>query len=192
MIKGNAFSGECVDACKTGTGAGGCNTCGLEVAGVKYCSKCATDTEAPLNGACATSTTRVNFCTTVANGACTKCAAGYFLQNGGCYENSRAPGDLLCSVVGADGTCTTCYAGAKTGTAGGCNTCPSGCLNCMTPTGESKAVCTSCLSGAQPNGSGSCGSGGLSAGAIAGIVIAVLVVVGGLTGFLVWWFVCRK
>ena len=31
----------------------------------------------------------------------------------------------------------------------------------------------------------------LSTGAIAGISVAVIVVVGGLVGFLCWWFVCR-
>eukprot|EP00701_Giardia_intestinalis_P004457 XP_001708281.1 Hypothetical protein GL50803_116201 [Giardia lamblia ATCC 50803] len=32
---------------------------------------------------------------------------------------------------------------------------------------------------------------GLSTGAIAGISVAVIVVVGGLVGFLCWWFICR-
>ena len=31
----------------------------------------------------------------------------------------------------------------------------------------------------------------LSAGAIAGISVAAVVVVGGLVGFLCWWFICR-
>ena len=31
----------------------------------------------------------------------------------------------------------------------------------------------------------------LSTGAIAGISVAAVVVVGGLVGFLCWWFVCR-
>ena len=31
----------------------------------------------------------------------------------------------------------------------------------------------------------------LSSGAIAGISVAVIVVVGGLVGFLCWWFICR-
>ena len=32
---------------------------------------------------------------------------------------------------------------------------------------------------------------GLSTGAIAGISVAAVVVVGGLVGFLCWWFICR-
>ncbi|ESU37585.1 ATPase involved in DNA repair/chromosome segregation [Giardia duodenalis] len=33
--------------------------------------------------------------------------------------------------------------------------------------------------------------GSLSTGAIAGISVAVIVIVGGLVGFLCWWFLCR-
>ncbi|ESU42221.1 Variant-specific surface protein, partial [Giardia duodenalis] len=39
--------------------------------------------------------------------------------------------------------------------------------------------------------SSSTNKSGLSTGAIAGISVAVVVVVGGLVGFLCWWFVCR-
>ena len=39
--------------------------------------------------------------------------------------------------------------------------------------------------------SGNTNKGGLSTGAIAGISVAAVVVVGGLVGFLCWWFVCR-
>ena len=34
-------------------------------------------------------------------------------------------------------------------------------------------------------------SSGLSTGAIAGIAVAAVIVVGGLVGFLCWWFLCR-
>ncbi|ESU43089.1 Variant-specific surface protein, partial [Giardia duodenalis] len=34
--------------------------------------------------------------------------------------------------------------------------------------------------------------GGLSSGAIAGISVAVIAVVGGLVGFLCWWFICLQ
>ncbi|EFO64644.1 VSP, partial [Giardia lamblia P15] len=40
-------------------------------------------------------------------------------------------------------------------------------------------------------GGGSTNKSGLSTGAIAGIAVAVIVVVGGLVGFLCWWFICR-
>ncbi|ESU40559.1 Variant-specific surface protein [Giardia duodenalis] len=39
--------------------------------------------------------------------------------------------------------------------------------------------------------SSSANRSGLSTGAIAGISVAAIVVVGGLVGFLCWWFVCR-
>ena len=60
---------------------------------------------------------------------------------------------------------------------------------------QGKQVCT-CNAGFTPNaGSSACvatSSGpNLSTGAIAGISVAAVVVVGGLVGFLCWWFVCR-
>ncbi|KAE8304652.1 VSP [Giardia duodenalis] len=44
---------------------------------------------------------------------------------------------------------------------------------------------TACVS------SGTNKSNGLSTGAIAGIVVAAVIVIGGLVGFLCWWFLCR-
>ena len=56
-------------------------------------------------------------------------------------------------------------------------------------------TCTECASGYKLEG-GKCASSstnrsGLSSGAIAGISVAAVVVVGGLVGFLCWWFICR-
>eukprot|EP00701_Giardia_intestinalis_P000087 XP_001703911.1 VSP [Giardia lamblia ATCC 50803] len=56
-------------------------------------------------------------------------------------------------------------------------------------------VCGECSDGFSIEGGRCVSSGtnrsGLSADAIAGISVAVVVVVGGLVGFLCWWFVCR-
>ena len=58
-------------------------------------------------------------------------------------------------------------------------------------------ACDECSSGytldSQANtcASSSANRSALSTGAIAGISVAAVVVVGGLVGFLCWWFVCR-
>ncbi|ESU34711.1 Hypothetical protein DHA2_154295, partial [Giardia duodenalis] len=39
--------------------------------------------------------------------------------------------------------------------------------------------------------SSSTNKSGLSTGAIAGIAVAAVIVIGGLVGFLCWWFLCR-
>ena len=55
-------------------------------------------------------------------------------------------------------------------------------------------ACDECSSGytleSRKSASSSANRSGLSTGAIAGISVAA-VVVGGLVGFLCWWFVCR-
>ena len=54
--------------------------------------------------------------------------------------------------------------------------------------------CSQCGDGYRLEGDTCVSTGGgsnLSSGAIAGISVAAVVVVGGLVGFLCWWFVCR-
>eukprot|EP00701_Giardia_intestinalis_P000107 XP_001703931.1 VSP [Giardia lamblia ATCC 50803] len=94
----------------------------------------------------------------------------------------------------AAATCTSCDSDKvpnKDGT--GCVLCSVGdCKSCVVDD-----VCGECVDGYSLDSSGtSCVSmstnrSGLSTGAIAGISVAVVVVVGGLVGFLCWWFICR-
>ncbi|ESU39917.1 Variant-specific surface protein [Giardia duodenalis] len=66
---------------------------------------------------------------------------------------------------------------------------------CPDNASEKSGVCT-CNDGFTPStDSSACvaasSSSNLSTGAIAGISVAAVVVVGGLVGFLCWWFICR-
>ena len=86
--------------------------------------------------------------------------------------------------------CTACDEGkALTGSGYGCVTCDiAGCSAC-----RADSMCEACGDGYRLEG-GTCvrtGGGNLSTGAIAGISVAAVVVVGGLVGFLCWWFICR-
>ncbi|ESU43159.1 Variant-specific surface protein, partial [Giardia duodenalis] len=231
-----ANGGSCVDECKTNTG--GCADCGATIGGSKYCSKCSDTNQAPLNGNCAANTMRTQLCTTVKDGACTQCASGYFLLDGGCYQTTRQPGSQVCTTDN-NGKCTKC-ANEQTPdpSTGVCPACPAGCSTCS-GSGDPK-TCSECLAGYYLSGTScvkcsenstnggntitgvkdcvSCAAptsnsgtvtcyvtqdptvdptdpsvnkGGLSSGAIAGISVAVIAVVGGLVGFLCWWFVCR-
>ncbi|EFO65462.1 VSP [Giardia lamblia P15] len=124
---------------------------------------------------------------------CTKCKDGYVLITSKCTPCSAG--------------CATC-----TGTAAGCSTCSTGyyksgpkciacdkddsaikgisnCLNCAPPSTGSGSVL--CYLTKDDSTGGSTNRSGLSTGAIAGIAVAAVVVVGGLVGFLCWWFLCR-
>ncbi|ESU39908.1 Variant-specific surface protein [Giardia duodenalis] len=61
-----------------------------------------------------------------------------------------------------------------------------GCASCAAPSGSTGPVLCYLV-----RDSASVNKGGLSSGAIAGISVAAVVVVGGLVGFLCWWFICR-
>ncbi|KAE8301969.1 High cysteine membrane protein [Giardia duodenalis] len=217
--------GACGDACKVSADGAGCETCGAQIGGTAYCSKCKTSTQAPLNGDCAANT-RTQFCTTVSNGVCTQCAANYFLKDGGCYQTDRQPGKQVCSSA-QGGTCTKCANGLQV-QSGACGNCHSTCATCSAPSiasscktcatgyykengddttdglckkcSEKISGCKQCVSSSgssviclesEVGTGGSVNKSGLSTGAIAGIAVAAVIVIGGLVGFLCWWFLCR-
>ncbi|ESU40552.1 Variant-specific surface protein, partial [Giardia duodenalis] len=125
---------------------------------------------------------------------CSDCADGYV----------KLTSATTCSKC--DASCLTCETDAST-----CKECASGyyktalgsaCTSCETDNGSVKGVkgCASCAAPSSNTGpvlcylvrdSASVNKTGLSSGAIAGISVAVIAVVGGLVGFLCWWFVCR-
>ncbi|ESU37667.1 Variant-specific surface protein, partial [Giardia duodenalis] len=213
--------GQCVEQCVEGPE---CETCGLTIGGTKYCSKCK-GSNVPLNGVCTSNAARTRFCTTAADGACTACAAGYFIQEGGCYQTTRLPGKSICTTPTGDGKCQTCANGLTTvlnmcplcdstcatctvaNQPNKCSTCPPGryldaskaCKLCTETSNNIQGVanCASCAPPSNNQGSVLCyliqntNKSGLSAGAIAGISVTVIAVVGGLVGFLCWWFICR-
>ena len=89
-----------------------------------------------------------------------------------------------------DNKCEACSSGKVSP---GRKSCVDGCPSNST---DDNSVCV-CSDGYSPDDAGtSCVSSGanrsrLSTGAIAGISVAAIAVVGGLVGFLCWWFVCR-
>ncbi|EFO62052.1 VSP [Giardia lamblia P15] len=105
-----------------------------------------------------------------------------------CYACSIAD----CSHCSADNRCEVCADGGKRPSLDGtqCITCDiDRCTRC-----SAEDVCGECEAGYAPKDRkcepGSTGLS-LSTGAIAGIAVAVIIVVGGLVGFLCWWFICR-
>ena len=65
------------------------------------------------------------------------------------------------------------------------------CVSCAPPASSGTVTCyVTQTPTVNPTGP-SVNKGGLSSGAIAGISVAAVVVVGGLVGFLCWWFICR-
>ncbi|KAE8302587.1 VSP with INR [Giardia duodenalis] len=130
--------------------------------------------------------------TCTSNTVCTECMDGY---------------------AKTDNKCTKCATGCATcaGSASNCDTCSTGyykyknaCVSC-TESNSDKTItgvanCANCAPPLNNKGSVLCylvqsgentNKSGLSAGAIAGIAVAVIIVVGGLVGFLCWWFMCR-
>ncbi|ESU42665.1 Variant-specific surface protein, partial [Giardia duodenalis] len=139
-------------------------------------------------------------CTTESGGKCQACA------NGQTPESSTGVCPLCdptCKTCEAANTkqCKTCFSGYYLDANKACKKCSetSGniqgvkdCVSCDPPTSNSGPV--TCYVTQEPTVDPADPSGnktGLSSGAIAGISVAVIAVVGGLVGFLCWWFVCR-
>ncbi|ESU39971.1 Variant-specific surface protein, partial [Giardia duodenalis] len=121
---------------------------------------------------------------------CTKCATPNYLKTVDgtttCVEKDACKDDFFPKEDNSNGhKCVSC--GDET----------SGVPNCVKCTAPSSAgqkpACSECTSGYKLEGEACVSAGGpnLSTGAIAGISIAVIAVVGGLVGFLCWWFICR-
>ena len=131
---------------------------------------CATCTKESTTLKCLTCTTQTN----KPNKAGTKCFK--------CHVTG-------CSHCSADGVCEACSDGKKVSPGG------SSCVTACTENSTANESACICSSGFTPSGdkctSSSINKSGLSTGAIAGISVAAVVVVGGLVGFLCWWFLCR-
>ena len=140
--------------------------------------------------------------TTDNNGQCQTCANGQNPSSGNCP--ACPAGCSKCSGSGGSQTCSECLAGYYLSTnkcvkcsensTNGSNTITGvpNCVSCDPPVGDSGPV--TCYVTQEPTvdpADPSVNKGGLSSGAIAGISVAVIAVVGGLVGFLCWWFICR-
>ena len=141
------------------------------------------------------------------DGKCKTCANNLpsNIDTGACP--SCPAGCATCTAAGQTYTCQTCLAGYYLdSTKNLCIKCTessgniqgvTNCASCNPPAGNSGPV--TCYvkkngtddGGNDNNAGGSTNKSGLSTGAIAGISVAVIVVVGGLVGFLCWWFLCR-
>eukprot|EP00701_Giardia_intestinalis_P004717 XP_001708541.1 VSP [Giardia lamblia ATCC 50803] len=142
-------------------------------------------------------------CSSAANGKCQTCANGQAADTTSGSCPACPDGCSKCTESASPQQCSECLPGYyKSGSS--CVKCDASdngivgvpnCISCAPPAGGSGSVTcyvkTDGTSGGDNNTGGSTNRGGLSTGAIAGISIAVVVVVGGLVGFLCWWFVCR-
>ncbi|ESU40393.1 Variant-specific surface protein, partial [Giardia duodenalis] len=171
-----------------------------------YMGGCYSSTSAPGNLMCKTA--EGGICTTVAN-------SRYFAVPGAAKTDQSVLGcgNPLGTMVGdsayigiqdcrtctapsapspagmAAAKCTACDGGKTlTGSGYGCVMCSiAGCSAC-----RADSMCEACSDGHRLEGEACVSTGpNLGTGAIAGISVAVIVVVGGLVGFLCWWFVCR-
>ncbi|ESU41081.1 Variant-specific surface protein [Giardia duodenalis] len=142
-------------------------------------------------------------CTTADAGKCTTCANGQDKDsNGSC---PACPTNCASCAKDNTKTCNKCFSGYYLDTAKACKKCSEtsgniqgveNCISCLAPTSPQSSTPVTCYVKTSGGGSGDNSTGGdsgpnLSSGAIAGISVAVIVVVGGLVGFLCWWFVCR-
>ena len=126
---------------------------------------------------------------------CTKCTGDNYLKTAAdgtttCETNC---GDGYFQHTATTGSLKTCQPCATEATLNPAVTGIPGCTQCTYTENTNTLKCTACGSGYKLEGETCVSTGGvnLSPGAIAGISVAAVVVVGGLVGFLCWWFICR-
>ncbi|EFO65066.1 High cysteine membrane VSP-like protein [Giardia lamblia P15] len=173
--------GRCERPCTPS--AEGCKACDASIDGASYCSVCSVQTAFPLNGQCVGLSARAGpACASVVDGACKKCADGYFLLSGGCYQVETYPGRAVCraeeqgvctrgahgKIVSASGVlrecsvancaectadaCVTCRVG-YVHVNGQCQRCAPGCVACTAP--DNPQMCTLCDTGYYQSTTGS-------------------------------------
>ncbi|ESU39946.1 Variant-specific surface protein [Giardia duodenalis] len=171
----------CANTCKTCNGAAGqCTSCKTDTLYLKKTDGLQTGTDVDANGCSSDNTYYADNTVDPTSGKlCRKCAEGGVTV---CTK---------CEKIESEVVCKECTGGT---TIFGLN--KKSCVKeCPDNASEKSGVCT-CNDGFTPNeDSSECvaasSSVNLSTGAIAGISVAAVVVVGGLVGFLCWWFVCR-
>ena len=184
-------SGDTTAAAGAGCETGGDNSQPV-AAQATVCGKCTSANYFLFENGCYDATKGVGkaVCTAANGGICTAPASGYFIIPSP-DAVATAQSVFSCSdIAGVTLTGNKKY----TGTAN--------CATCNKPTAASAgtpsvAECATCNAGFDLDTDKNCISndntnkGDLSSGAIAGISVAAVVVVGGLVGFLCWWFICR-
>ena len=182
------------DSTKTCEACGDKNCATCAAAGKNQCSKCkATNTAGAKLYLKTEYSSPTGTCVTEAD-----CTNGNYIDEAAkTCSTCASAGTTDCSTCekGADGAvvCKTCTTGEKTIFGLNKKSCVAKC-----PTNSqagTDSICK-CNDGFTPSiDSTACvaasSSVNLSTGAIAGISVAVVVVVGGLVGFLCWWFICR-
>ncbi|ESU39968.1 Variant-specific surface protein, partial [Giardia duodenalis] len=183
-LTGGTPATSCVTADKCGEGFFAttvnnikkCVSCSDKTNGVDGCEKCMAPGEGKTKPTCTKCSAKYLKTVSGVTTCETDCGEGYF-------KNDKGGSDSQTKV------CVSC--GDAT------NGVPN-CAKCTLPSGATKPTCSECDSGytldSQANTCASTGANKsiLSTGAIAGISVAAVVVVGGLVGFLCWWFVCYR
>ncbi|ESU39881.1 Variant-specific surface protein, partial [Giardia duodenalis] len=185
-----------IDGVCTAMSTGARDASGCKASGGK-CTACTGD-YALLSGGCYNTQALPGkaVCTQAdSNGQCTTCANGQNANAGNCPACAEGCAECKDSTS----TCTACLTGYYlSGTkcvkcsenSNGIQGVPN-CVSCAAPASSGTVTCYVTQTPTVDPTDPSVNKTGLSSGAIAGISIAVIAVVGGLAGFLCWWFVCR-
>ncbi|ESU40274.1 Variant-specific surface protein, partial [Giardia duodenalis] len=186
--------GLCVSVGTTRAAPNGC-TPGID----GTCSAC-TDAYFKESGGCYLSTAYPGntLCSQAANGQCSQCANGQQVDSntGSCPACDSTC--KTCTATNDPTKCSACFPGYYLDAGKACKKCSEtsgdiqgveNCISCLAPTSPSTPTPVTCYVTQTPTvdpADPSVNKTGLSSGAIAGISVAVIVVVGGLVEFLCW------
>ncbi|ESU34827.1 Variant-specific surface protein [Giardia duodenalis] len=108
-------NGVCEESCPLPTDSlqprsGQCAVDFCNVLGATFCSKCALNTDALIDGKC-TSVDKENICkkSGVPNGTCTGCAGLFLYYKNGCYNPKTYPGNAICGEYAVMDGVTYCF-----------------------------------------------------------------------------------